>query len=548
VYYSVGGGEEYLVCEESVGVRSIRFDPEKGLFLNGEEIKLKGVCLHHDGGCLGAAMTAEVWQRRLQLLKEAGCNAIRCSHNPHMPELYQLCDHMGFMVIDEAFDEWENPKNKWSIGHNVYPPKHQGYYEDFHEWHQKDLLTMVKRDRNHASVIMWSIGNEIDYPNDPYCHPMFETMTGNNDANKPASERRYDTNRPNTERMIVLTKELSDIVRSGDQSRPVTLAFAFPELSAQLGLFDSLDVIGYNYKEHLYEQDHARFPEKPFLGSENGHSFQAWEAVVKNPYISGQFLWTGIDYLGEAAGWPVHGSFAGIMTCAGFRKPGFFRRQSFWSDKPMIHLHVRSESPAQGSFVGQAPDAYENGQPVIIECYSNLPEVALFLDKEEVGRWKGRNEDGIYLFSMTYRSGRLTAVGYDAAGSEAATQSWVPAQEAERLSVNCWQEADAITGAEWLQASHEIGYIYQIEVRVNGSCEEAAVRDDHNIEVHVWGDGELLGLENGNLADHTPYLSQSRSTWHGRLVAYIRRSGEGKIRVRIETDLPNRPGYQEMEL
>ena len=129
-------------------------------------MKIKGVCVHHDAGCLGAAVREKVWERRLRKLKEMGCNAIRMSHNPHMPELYDLCDSMGFLVMDEAFDEWEGVKNKWAQGHNVYPPAHYGYYEDFHEWHERDLATMVLRGRNRPSIIMWSVGNEIDYPND----------------------------------------------------------------------------------------------------------------------------------------------------------------------------------------------------------------------------------------------------------------------------------------------------------------------------------------------------------------------------------------------
>ncbi|MFQ7124666.1 MAG: glycoside hydrolase family 2 TIM barrel-domain containing protein [Eisenbergiella sp.] len=175
-------------------------------------------------------------------LRECGCNAIRCSHNPHMPELYELCDELGFLMMDEAFDEWENPKNKWSTGHNVYPPRHQGYFEDFPQWHEVDLKAMVRRDRNHPSVIMWSIGNEIDYPNDPYCHPMFETMTGNNDADKPAAERTYDMNKPNAQRLSVLAARLAKMVRQEDKSRPVTLAAAFPELSSRIGFLDALDV------------------------------------------------------------------------------------------------------------------------------------------------------------------------------------------------------------------------------------------------------------------------------------------------------------------
>ena len=323
-------GKSYLVDTRKVGVRTFSFDPNKGFFLNEKSTKFKGVCVHHDGGCLGAAMKKEVWRRRLELLKKSGCNAIRCSHNPHMPELYDLCDEMGFMMMDEAFDEWENPKNKWSTGHNVYPPKHQGYYEDFPMWHEIDLRTMVRRDRNHPSVIIYSVGNEIDYPNDPYCHPMFTEMTGNNDNNKPAKERQYDPNKPNMERLAILVKELANIVKDEDSTRPVTVAAAFPELSTKIGFIDELDVVGYNYKEHLYAQDHKRFPKKTFLGSENSHSLEAWNAVKDNDYICGQFLWTGIDYLGEALVWPVRGASSGFITTAGFPKPEFNVRAELW--------------------------------------------------------------------------------------------------------------------------------------------------------------------------------------------------------------------------
>ncbi len=154
-------------------------------------------------------------------------------------------------------------------------------------------------------------------------------MTGNNDANKPESERLYNALRPNAERLAAVADSLCAIVRSVDTTHPVTLAAAFPELSANLGLIDAIDVAGYNYKENLYAEHHLQFPDKPIFGSENGHRFQDWLAVTDNDYISGQFLWTGIDYLGEARGWPVHGSDAGLLTLAGFEKPGYFRRQSF---------------------------------------------------------------------------------------------------------------------------------------------------------------------------------------------------------------------------
>ena len=168
-----------------VGIRTIRFDPNEGFFLNGENMKLRGVCVHHDAGALGAAAPKEVWRRRLEKFKAAGCNALRTAHNPPDTHLLDLCDELGLLVMDEAFDEWEGTKNKWWQGHNVYPPKRYGYAEDFPQWHRADLEGMVKRDRNHPSIVLWSIGNEIDYPNDPYVTPLFREVLGNNDANKP---------------------------------------------------------------------------------------------------------------------------------------------------------------------------------------------------------------------------------------------------------------------------------------------------------------------------------------------------------------------------
>lgn len=334
--------------EIPVGIRTIRFDADTGFYLNDVNMKLKGVCLHHDAGALGAAVPKCVWRRRLEKLKAAGCNAIRTAHNPPDTHLLDLCDEMGFLVMDEAFDEWEGCKNKWWQGHNVYPPKHFGYADAFPDWHERDLAAMVRRDRNHPCVILWSIGNEIDYPNDPYCHPLFQTMTGNNDANKPAQERIYNPDKPNARRLAVLAKELSAIVKQHDTTRPVTAALAYPELSNLIGYADALDVAGYNYKEHLYQADRAKYPGRVIYGSENGHDEEQWLAVRDNPDICGQFLWTGIDYLGEAGGWPVRLSAAGLLTTAGFEKEAYYKRRALWTGgtaqpaviEPGLHLHV----------------------------------------------------------------------------------------------------------------------------------------------------------------------------------------------------------------
>ena len=537
-WYQVNDGEKYLVHEEKVGIRTISFRPEEGFFLNGTETKLRGVCVHHDGGCLGAAMNSEVWQRRLMELKECGCNAIRCSHNPHMPELYALCDAMGFLMMDEAFDEWENPKNKWSVGHNVYPPRHQGYFEDFPQWHEKDLRTMVRRDRNHPCVILWSIGNEIDYPNDPYCHPMFQTMTGNNDANKPEAERLYDPNKPNMERLSVIAAHLAGIVRQEDESRPVTLAAAFPELSSQIGFFDALDVVGYNYKEHLYEEDHRRFPCKTFLGSENSHSYEAWRAVTDHPYICGQFLWTGIDYLGEAHGWPVHGSRAGILTTAGFRKPEYYRRKAFWQQELTMRLATRQEDGREESWLPMTESwNYPQGAGVMIKCYANPPEgscIVLKCNERETGRQSEYKSDGAYLFHMEYEPGILEAVCLGADGNVLGTCSLRTTGKAVKLDCELWRERDLLTGEEWEKSSAQAGYLYQILVKLTDEQDNETVWDDREIKAQVQGAGELAGMDNGNLADVTAFSSQIRKTFAGKMAVYVRRTGPGSIRVFLE--------------
>lgn len=538
-WYQISGAERYLVDSTKVGIRTFFFDPDKGFFLNGRNRKLKGVCVHHDGGCLGAAMKKEVWQRRLQLLKESGCNAIRGSHNPHMPELYDLCDEMGFCVIDEAFDEWENPKNKWSTGHNVYPPKHQGYYEDFPQWHEADLRAMIRRDRNHPSVIMWSIGNEIDYPNDPYCHPLFDTMTGNNDANKPAKERMYDKNKPNAERLVVLAKHLAGIVKEADRSRPVSLAAAFPELSAKLGFLEPLDVAGYNYKEHLYQEHHKMFPRLPLLGSENGHSYEAWCAVNDNDYIAGQFLWTGIDYLGEAYGWPIHGSAAGIVTSSGYPKPEFYRRKSFWCEEQILQLATCREEHREDR-KAWCPMSYSwnysEQENILVKCYTQLRQGAalvLYLNGEEIGRQTEYVQDGAFCFRVPFAPGKLEAKYYTKEGEVLAENTLCTTKQPHHLACRMWTEADS---SEKIRDCHaeETGYLYQLLITVKDEDDRTVVWQDVDINVQVTGAAQLAGMDNGDLADVTPFRENSRKTYEGRLVVYVRRTEPGAIGVTID--------------
>ena len=458
------------------------------------------------------------------------------SHNPHTPELYTLCDVLGFFVIDEAFDEWEGPKNKWWQGHNVYPPKNQGYYTAFPAWHERDLTDMILRDRNHPSVILWSIGNEIDYPNDPYCHPSFVSMpgscvTGNNDANKPEAERMYNPARPNAERLAVLAKHLCDIAKTVDTTHPVTLAAAFPELSAKLGFIDAVDVAGYNYRENLYAEHHLSFPDKPFLGSENGHGFREWRAVTDNDYISGQFLWTGIDYLGEAHGWPIHGSGAGLLTLAGFEKPGYYRRQSFWSDEPMIHLTtVRETDSCVTSWGETAADAcacefaasteswnYCAGETVTVKCYTNLSSIELSLNGNSLGTYEKDADKDCILTTVRFEPGTLTAKGTE--NDTNVSHSLYTAMAACQMKIQEYRlnkEARDIIA----ESAGCRNPIHQLEVTLLDGNGRRVYHDSTLLHVHV-DNGTLLGIENGDLADVTEYTANYRRAYRGQLMVYV---------------------------
>lgn len=522
------GTGQSAVYEETVGIRTFSFDAELGFFINGEARALKGVCLHEDAGPFGTAVPSEVWLRRLLTLKQLGCNGVRMAHNPHAPELYRLCDALGFYVIDEAFDEWENPKNKWWQGHNVYPPRHQGYARDFHEWGERDLVNMVDAHRNHASIIAWSTGNEIDYPNDPYASAMFEAMTGNNDANKSAKQRAYDPNRPDARRLATISRRLAAIVRAKDPTRPVTVGAAFPELSRYTGFLEPLDLVGYNYKEHLYPADHQKFPAQPIVGSENGHGYAEWRAVVDNPYISGQYLWTGIDYLGETDRWPHHGSRAGLLTLAGFMKHSAQLRRSWWSDEPVAYLATRKRGEEAKNLwshpIARNWDDIAGGGVDVI-CFSN-GEPRLSCGGEPVpltrddayGYWvAGALPASAPLLLKTLRNGAVVA-----------RDLFGPRGDAVRIDAEVWQapaDAARCSAAAGLAG----GGIIQVECTLRDAA-GAVARNEVTLSVEVDG-GELLGIESGDLSDNTPYTASERRTFEGRAVVFMRPTGRASLRL-----------------
>lgn len=518
--------DETIVDEvdTSFGIRTFGFCADTGFYLNGQNMKIKGVCVHHDAGCLGAAVPPQVWVRRLEKLRDMGCNAIRTAHNPPASYLLDLCDEMGFLVMDEAFDEWEGPKNKWWQGHNVYPPKTDGYYEHFIDWGERDVKDMVLRDRNHPSIIMWSVGNEIDYPNDPYCHPLFEEMTGNNDANKPVSERQYDPDRPNADRLAVIASTLAKYVKEVDTTRPVTAALAFPELSNLVGYAQAIDVVGYNYKEHLYEDDHKKYPKHVIYGSENGAGIDQWNAVKDNDYICGQFIWTGIDYMGEAHGWPIRVAQPGFLDVAGNEKPKYYYRKSLWTNEDVLHIGTTT---IENHWQDHATWNYSDDDKVFVHCYTSCEKVELFLNDVSLGEKNLCDYEKCFIpFEVNYSAGTLKAVGTTKSGKK---MEFVLTTDGVPSKLDVTVDKDTLS-ADYQDICHiEIGLIDD-----NGNVMNGA---DNWISIGVSAGIELLGLENGDASDLTSFTSTKRRLHYGKLIVYVRAKNiKGNEMVTISTD------------
>jgi beta-galactosidase len=535
------GGKVLDRTETPFGIRKIRFEPDRGFFLNDVNMKLLGVCLHHDAGCLGAAVPPKVLERRLRLMKELGANAIRTSHNPPAPELLDMCDRLGLLVQDEAFDEFTPPKNKWVHGRNVGQPSRFGYGEIFDDWSQRDVQDMVRRDRNHPSIIMWSIGNEIDYPNDPFSHAVLGDE--------------YRPTHPRAENLVPHGERLVDAIKDLDQTRYVTAALAKIEMTNAVGFPEVLDVVGYNYQEQLYAADHKQYPKRIIYGSENDDNYFAWRAVADNDYIAGQFLWTGIDYLGEAPEWPQRVFPGGVADMAGFPKPDYFWRQALWTqsdDKPMIYL-AATQRP-QGERGGNSgrrrnfgfgrrggPPAehwnWTDAAPVRVLCATNCPKVGLYLNGKPVAELTSADDrQGWRSAEIDYEPGTLLATARNAEGTgELATFTLQTAGEPHHVQL----ESDATTLAA---DGHDAAHITFTIVDEHGVRVPNA---EHDVTFEIEGPLRLLGIENGAAAGDPQYQDNHCPVLHGRGLAIVQsqRNQAGAATIRATT-----PGLQPAEL
>jgi beta-galactosidase len=475
------------------GIRDAHFDAGTGFWLNGKNFKIKGVALHHDGGAFGAAVPLRVWERRLEMLRKIGVNAIRTAHNPPAPEFLDLCDRMGFLVMDEMFD-------CWTVGRNPYD-----YHLYFREWSHIDTRDTVRRDRNHPSIILYSAGNEI-----------------------------HDT--PKQELAKEILTGLVTVFHENDPTRPVTQALFRPNVSHDYdnGLADLLDVIGQNYRENEIMAAHQQKPARKIIGTENQQGRGVWVWLRDNAPYAGQFLWSGIDYLGEAGRWPNTTAGNGLLYRTGFMKPMAWERQSWWSDKPVVYITRRVAPQArpetdpgyeavrriqQTLFADWTP---ANTQPhdETVEAYSNCAEVELLLNGKPLGGKPLPADASPRVWRVAWAPGTLQA-NCKNGGQFAARSELKTAGAAAKIVVQI--DRLRLTTA-WDDLVH-------VAVQVVDAQGVTVPSSSHKITFAVTGPGAILAVDNGDNASHESFQGPTRTAWEGQCLAMLRATGAGRITV-----------------
>lgn len=526
-----------------LGIRTIEYPLDKGFLLNGQQVKMKGVNLHHDGGAVGAAVPERVWERRLEILKSGGCNAIRTAHNPPAPEFLDLCDRMGFLVMDEAFDQWINGKNK------------EDYHLYFREWHERDLTAMVARDRNHPSVVMWSIGNEI---------------RDQRSAEGPGAAAE----------MIAICHRLDDtrLVTSGNDE----IASNSPTSPEFLAAFEN-DIIGYNYpdrwrtrREVVYAIDKAAYPNRRVVATEStglggprrqyqwpgtmpppqlgagadGFSpqqqqqprfrrrnrglissemidvEQRWRFTTAYDYVIGDFMWTGIDYYGES-GWPSRGSQSGYLDNCGFPKDGYWFFKSIWSQEPVLHLlpHWNWEG--------------HEGQIMQVACFTNCEEVELFVNGKSYGKkatefprrgvnpsWASYDPgkhfattaDLHLTWDVEYQPGEIKVVG---------KRDGQTFEDVIRTASAPAQLRATVDRPSFRAIPSDVAHVTIEVLDKDGNLCPLA---DCQVRFSVKG-GRLIGVESGNMTDLSSVLASERKAWSGKCLAIVAADRPGPVIV-----------------
>ncbi len=485
----------------TVGIRYFNFDADKGFSLNGKPMKILGVCNHHDLGSLGAAINNRALERQLQMLKAMGCNGIRTSHNPPAPELLDLCDKMGFIVMDEAFDCWEWKKATYD------------YHLYFKEWHKRDLEDQIKRDRNHPSIMIWSIGNEIPQQADSSA--------------------------------LRIAPELAAIVHSLDKTRPLTTANDRPDSTNKIIKSGAIDLVGYNYHQFDYAKFHDRYPGKKFIATETtsgletrgyyempsdsirvwptswdkpfvreGNNVSAydntrppwgsthemtWKVMKKYDFLSGMFIWTGFDYLGEPTpySWPSRSSYFGIIDLAGFPKDVYYMYQSEWTNKNVLHIFPHWN--------------WQPGKMIDIWAYyNNADEVELYLNGKSLGIQKKTGDDLHVMWRVKYEPGTLKAISRKN-GKTILTREIHTAGAPVKIELT----------ADRLQIKADGKDLSFITVKILDKDGNVVPDADNKVNFKINGEGFIASVDNGDPVSHDPFKASYRKAFHGLALAIV---------------------------
>lgn len=557
-------GETIDQVEEHFGVRKFRFDSRKGFSLNGENLKIKGVNLHHDAGAVGAAATKAIWERRIDKLKSIGVNAVRMAHNSHSPLLMDVCDEKGMLVMGEFFDEWQNPKEKSVEYLGDEAASHEsskGYSEVFLEWAEKDLKDQISRDFNHPSIILWSIGNEIEWTFSHYSETFdevdgditayVEAATFDNSLIKPV----FDRISGGVDPLVTVAQQLSKWVKEEDVTRPVICGSVRPGISFASGYADAVDVIGFNYRASNYDAAHEAFPEKSILGTENWVAYSEWKACLEREFISGIFVWTGFAYLGEAGPWPRKGLNISLFDFAGFKNPRGHFFECLWKPEPKVYMVTTPESESEFSYTEQdgwefdmhmtAPPVWEKlrlwewynvneywdynaGEKIVVQTYTNCEEAELFLNGESFGRQSladFADDDNIIKWLVPYHKGELKVIGYK--GGKAVDEYYLNTSGTlARVEIDSDKESLLADGYD----------VAHVTVKLF-DAEGFEIRDDTaNVQFSVTGDAELLAVDNGWEMNVDSHYIDTVMTHNGRALAIVRsmdKAGSATIRATI---------------
>ena len=474
------------------GIRSAEFTTNQGFVLNGKKVVLNGVCLHEDGGAFGAAVPLSIWEARLKTLRTLGVNAIRTAHNPPAPEFLDLCDRMGFLVMDEMFD-------CWTVGKNPFD-----YHLVFDEWSQRDERDAILRDRNHPSVIIYSVGNEI-----------------------------HDT--PQAEKAKKILAGLVAVAHEADPTRPVTQALFRPNVSHDYddGLADLLDVVGTNYRDNELLAAQRAKPSRKIIGTEQRHDRQTWLWLRDNPSHSGQFLWTGVDYLGESRDWPLINHSSGLLDRTGAVKPMAFERASWWLAEPMVRLARRTapndRMPTDPGYGGAelhtqvqfADWTSRNPAPhdETVEAYSNCEQVELFLNGKTLGAKTINRDASPRVWKIPFAPGTLKAVARNEKGKVVATDELRTAGKAEKI----------ILSSETKKLSSGFDSVAIIRARVVDANGITVPRAEDLISFNVSGPGVIACVDSGDTVSHEAFQARERKAFQGECVAFVKATAAGKI-------------------